>query len=130
MVILVRKKEKYHFILDLPRISLIPTRISYNYLNLFVAFRIDRGRPGWIGMTITPLPGSRCSLDSWRKWRAIKETAGATISLGNVSVGDDHITVKVLCGVLLTKCILTNQFMIRHVQVSVSHLYMSLPYRT
>lgn len=42
--------------------------------------------------------GFRCGPDSLGKWWAIKETAGAPISLGNVSMGDDHITLKALGG--------------------------------
>lgn len=42
--------------------------------------------------------GFRCGLDSLGKWWAIKETAGAPISLGNVSMWDDHITLKALGG--------------------------------
>lgn len=39
---------------------------------------------------------------SWRKWRAIRETAGASVNLANVSMGAYHITVKTLYGKSLT----------------------------
>lgn len=104
-------------------------QISCNYPDLFILFQIDWERTGWLGTTITPLPGSRCGLDSWRKWWAIKATAGATISLGNVSPGDDHITMKALCGVLLTEYILTNQsVMWQIIQISTSCLFMAPRY--
>jgi len=117
---MVRKwKKKYHLVH--PRITMTLNQISYNYLNLFIPFRIDCK-----STTITPLPGSRCGLDSRRKWKAIKETAGATISLGNVCLGDDHITIKALCGVLGNAFWQISQWYDRLYRFT-SLLFMSLP---
>jgi len=129
-VVFGKKKEvKQRVIFVLPGIN--PDRISYNYLNLFTPVQIDRERTAWLGTTITPLPGPRCGLDNCRKWRAIKETAGATISRGNVSLGDDHITMKALFAALLTKCILTNQSLLwQIIRISISCLFMTLTHST
>lgn len=120
MVILTLKQKEILFVVFLESLRL---QIKSHTITstCSIPLQIDRERTGWLGTTITPLPESRCGLDSCRKWRAIKETAGATISLGNVSLGDDHITMKALCGAFLTRCTLTNQSLIRQI-TQIHHL--------
>ena len=46
------------------------------HLDRFPSQSIEGREAGWLGMAITPLPAAPMGPERWRKWRAIKETAG------------------------------------------------------
>lgn len=98
LVLKKKKIERNHLIPGTPRIT--PNQISYNYLNLFIPLQIDRERTRWLGTTITPLLGPDVALIAGGNGGPLKRQQG--LLSPSVSMGDDHITMRALCGVFLT----------------------------
>lgn len=86
--------------IEIDGIPVTPSRIAHNDLKLYIPPRINKKKE--LDGLAPASPACLGHDHSCRKWRAIRETAGASVNLANVSMGAYHITVKTLDGKFLT----------------------------
>ena len=70
--------------------------------------RLKGGRPGGLAWPSPPCLQPRWASRAGGNGGPLRRLQGTTISLRNVSLGDDHITRETHCDPLVRKCILTN----------------------